>query len=167
MFLLEMTEIMDIIFQWCSLMLIQTLYGMVTLWDGIYQITWKNHALLFMQGVFPNFSNNPLILRPYHSNEGIERPHLFNESCWRYFWQKDGSSCGVIALIMVASVVIKPEYILEIAFQSTFYINFDPCHCNVLKKILQRYWWLRIIIVLFTLFCLPYRFVNLVCFHCF
>ena len=38
----------------------------------------ENHALLFIKEVFPNFSNNPLILRPYHSNEGIKNDFTFD-----------------------------------------------------------------------------------------
>ena len=63
-----------------------------TLWYGD-SLGWdipnnlENHTLLFIQEVFPNFSKYPLILRSYHSNEGIERPHLSNESCWRYFYK--------------------------------------------------------------------------------
>ena len=86
-----------------------------TLWYGD-SLGWdipnnmENHVLLFIKEAFPNFSNTPLVLRPYHSNEGIEGPHLCNERFWRYPLQKDGSSCGVIALIMVAIAVIEPDH---------------------------------------------------------
>ena len=90
---------------------------------------WENHALLFLKEVFLNFSNNPLILRPYHPNEGIEGPYLCNKRCWRYLLQKDGSSCGVIALIMVAIAVIEQEYFRErlsyqhfLKYQTQFYV---------------------------------------------
>ena len=79
-FLWLVTEILVVIFQW---------------WSTLISATIRMSIISCQQ---------------YYPNEKSEGPHLCNEHCCSYPFQKNETSCWVIAIVMLAIATIEPKY---------------------------------------------------------